>query len=196
LFFYQDADTGDFYYNTPDNSLDSRIKVVLPQKEKRKAQDKRRPPDERQSLVSRLLAWRHDAHIKDPLALVTPPSLIIDDDSIISLAKIHPQDLTGYQQITVLLDQTVEWEEEWSMEIFNVIQQFDEDVIALRKTTVAQKKNQQKRMKIAQNAMSFEESTKEIEEKARIKISRQLAEQRQSSSNVQILQTSTIVNLP
>ncbi len=193
LFFYKDAETGDLYYNTPDDSPDTRIKVQVPQKEKRKAQDKHRTPDERRSLISRLLAWRHDAHTRDPLAAITPPTFIIDDASITILAK---QNITSYGQITTVLDQTLEWEDEWSKDIFNVIRQFDQDLLTLRETTTTQKKNQQKRQKFTQDSLSFEEATKENEERARLQAVRKFALRQSSSTDVQVLQTSTINNLP
>jgi len=130
------------------------------------------------------------------LAAVTPPSFIIDDASIAILAKIHPQNLANYQQITFILDQTIEWEEEWSKRIFDVIQQFDQDLMALRQTTATQKKNQQKRMKVAQDAMSFDEATKENEERIQLQVIQQFNMRRSLSSNIQSLQTSTINNLP
>ena len=94
-FLYQDEKTGDLYYSTP-NDLSDRIMVVPPQKEKRKAQDKRRTSDERKSLISRLVAWRYDAHTMDPLSAVRPPSFIIDKAGITLLAKLHPQDISNY----------------------------------------------------------------------------------------------------
>jgi len=125
---------------------------------------------------------------------VTPPSFIIDDASIAILAKLHPQHLTNHQQITVMLDQTVEWEEEWSREIFGVIRQFDQDLLALRQTTATQKKNQQKRIKLTQDAQSFEEAMKENEERIRLQVIQQFKLRQASSPNVQILQTNTSIN--
>jgi len=191
LFFYQDAKTRDLYYNTPDDSPDTRIKVLLPQKEKRKARDKHRTPDERRSLISRLVAWRHDAHTRDPLAAVTPPTFIIDDASTVALAK---KNITRSEQVTVILDQTLEWEGEWSKQIFGVIHQFDQDLLALRETSATQNKNQQKRMKFTQDALSFDEASKENEERARLKAVQQFALLQSSSTNVRVLQTSTINN--
>ena len=153
----------------PDDPSD-RIMVVPPQREKRKAQDKRRSSDERKSLVSRLVAWRYNAHAIDPLAAVRPPSFIIDNAGITLLAKLHPQDITSYQQIRVILDQSMEWEEEWSQKIFDIIQQFEEDLITRRRTTATQKKNQQKRMKVVQDSISFEKDSKENEERIRLQV--------------------------
>ena len=178
----------------PDNPSD-KIMVVPPQKEKRKAQDKRRTSDERKSLVSRLVAWRYNAHAIDPLAAVRPHSFIIDNAGIALLAKLHPQDISNYQQIKVLLDQSMEWEEEWSKKIFNVIQQFEEDLVTLRRTTTTQKKNQQKRMKVVQDIISIEQDSKENEERIRQQVLQQYSKQQPShNDSVQILQTSTINN--
>jgi ribonuclease D len=153
----------------PDDPSD-RIMVVPPQKEKRKAQDKRRSSDERKSLVSHLVAWRYNAHAIDPLAAVRPPSFIIDNAGITLLAKPHPQDISSYQQIRVILDQSMEWEKEWSKKIFDIIQQFEEDLITRRRTTATQKKNQQKRMKVVQDSKSFEQDSKENEERIRLQV--------------------------
>ena len=77
-----------------------------------------------------------------------------------------------------------------------MIQQFDQDLMALRQTTATQKKNQQKRMKVAQDAMSFDEATKENEERIQLQVIQQFNMRRSLSSNIQSLQTSTINNLP
>ena len=195
-FLCQDTQTGDLYYGWPSDSPDNRIKVLLPLKQKHRAQDKRRAPNERKSLSSRLVAWRYDAHTKDPLAAVTPPSFILDDASIMILARFHPQNLTSHQQITIILDKTLEWEKDWSEQIFNVIQQFDQDLMALRQTTAAQTKTQQKRLKVAQDAMSFAETTKNDEERIRLQVLQKFTIQQSSSANVRTLETSTISNLP
>ncbi len=174
-----------------------RIKILPPQKEKRKAQDKHRTPDERKSLISRLVAWRHAAHANDSLAAIRPASFIIDDTGITGLAKLHSQNITDYRQITVLLGQTTQWEEEWSREIFEVIRKFDEDLTILRHTTVTQKKTQQKRAKIALDIRSFEESTKENEERIRTQVLQRFAaaQQQGTSNSAKILRDSNAVNV-
>ena len=144
--------------------------VVPPRKEKRKAQDKRRTLEERKSLVSRLVVWRYNTHAMDPLAAVRPPSFIIDNASLTILAKIHPQDISNYRQIRVILDQSAEWEQEWSKKIFDVIQNFEEDLITLCRTTATQKKTQQKRKKVVEDIISFEQDSKENEERIRLRV--------------------------
>jgi ribonuclease D len=166
----------------PDDPSD-RIMVVPPRKEKRKVQDKCRTSDERKSLFSRLVAWRYNAHAIDPLAAVRPPSFIINNAGITLLAKLHPQDISSYRQIRVILDQSMEWEEEWSKKIFNIVQQFEEDLITHRRTTATQKKNQQKRMKVVQNSISFEQESKENEERIRLQVLQRYSKQQPSSSH-------------
>ena len=192
-FLYQDEQTGELYYAMPNDPSD-RIMVVPPQKKKCKAQDKQRTSDERKSLASRLVAWRYNAHAMDPLSAVRPPSFIIDKAGITLLAKLHPQDISNYRQIRIILDQTMEWEEEWSKKIFDIIQQFDEDLINLRRTTATQKKNQQKRMKVVQDVISFEQHSKENEERIRLQVLQRYGKQT-SSNSLHILEASTVNNL-
>jgi hypothetical protein len=147
-------------------------------------------------LVSRLFAWRCRAHDADSLASVRPLSLIIDNASITILAKLHPQNITDHRQIRTLLGQTLEWEAEWSKSIFEVIQQFNNDLITLRKMVATQKKTRQKRIKITQDLMSFEQDTKENEERIRAKVLREYeAQQKKLSKPVgPVLQMSSIDN--
>lgn len=89
----------------------------------------------------------------------------------------------------------MEWEEEWSKKLFDVIQQFDEDLVNLRRSTTTQKKTQQKRMKVVQDMISFEEDSKANEERIRLQVLQRYGKQPSSSSNsIQILQTSSTVN--
>ena len=200
-FLYQDEKTGDLYYGMPNDPSD-KIMIVPPRKEKRKAPDKCCTLDERKSLVSRLVAWRYNAHVKDSLSAVRPPSFIIDKAGITLLAKLHPQDISNYQQIRIILDQTMEWEEEWLKKIFDIIQQFDKDLFNLRRSTATQKKNQQKRKKVdqeSQDIISFEQHSKESEERIRLQVLQRYASGKQLSSNasssIPILQVSTVDNL-
>jgi hypothetical protein len=110
--------------------------------------------------------------------------MIIDDADITTIAKLHSQVITDYRQITSLLEQTTEWEEEWSRKIFNVIQKFNEDLNMLRRTTVTKAKTQQKRARIELDTLSFQESTKENEERIRaLVLQRFTASQQQNTSS-------------
>lgn len=168
---YQDGQTGNLFYGAADEA--DRTQILPQQKEKRKARSKRRTTDERKSLASRLETWRYQERVDSRLAAVLPLSSILNDMSINILAKTHPENITSYQQITVLLDQTKEWEQIWSEKIFNVIRQFDQDLTTLRHSTATQKKGNQKRARLAQDRISFEEATKENEERIRQRVLQQ-----------------------
>lgn len=179
----------------PPDDPSERVLIVPSRKEKRKAQDKRRTSDERKSLASRLFSWRYNAHATDPLSAVRPPSFIIDKAGITLLAKLHPQDINNYRQIRIILDQSMEWEEEWSKKIFDIIRQFDEDLVNLRRSNATQKKTHQKRIKAVQDIISFEQDSKANEERIRQQVLQRYGKQSSSSSNgMQILQPSTTVN--
>lgn len=180
---YQEAKTGDLFYGAADEP--DRIQILPPQKEKRKAQDKRRPTDERKSLASRLVVWRSQERANSPMASVLSLSSILNDTSIDILAKTHPENITDFRQITVLLDQTKEWEVVWSQKILEVIQHFDQDMTTLRQTTATQKKGNQKRARLVQDRISFEEATKENEERIRQEVLQrfQVAQQLGTSRN-------------
>jgi len=185
----------DLYYGAVDEH--DRKKILPPQKEKRKAQEKPCTPDERKSLISQLVAWQHEAHVNDPLAAVRRASFIIDDTGITNLAKLDSEKITDYRQITSLLGQTEEWEGEWSGKIFNVIQKFNKDLATLRCTLVTQKKTQQKRAKVALDLLSFQESTKENEERIRAQVLRRFttAQQQHTSNSSNIMQCSNVINI-
>jgi hypothetical protein len=173
---YQDTQTEDLYYGAPDEP--DRVKILSPRKEKRKAREKRRTGEERKSLMSRLVVWRHQERANSSIpAAVRPSTFIIDDASITTLSKLHANNITDYRQIRILLDQTAEWEESWSKKIFAVIQQFNEDLITLRQTATTKKKNQQKRAKIDQDRISFEQESKENEERIRLQVLKQFEQQ-------------------
>jgi len=148
--------------------------ILPPRAEKRKARVEYRSTHDRESLVSRLLSWRHKAHSTDPLAAVRPPNLIIDDKDIHKLARIHPSQMTDHKEITNALDETREWETDWSKQIFTVIQQFDQELDTFRKTATTNTKNRQKRARYGENIAGFEAATKETEERIRQQVLRRV----------------------
>lgn len=115
---------------------------------KRKRQATYRPAIERQSLISRLVSWRVEAHIEDLYAVVRPPSFIIDDTSILKLARFPRNHFTDHCQVTLELNETQEWQEEWSTKIFNIIHRFDCEVSQLQEKDPVEKKTRQKRARL------------------------------------------------
>ena len=63
----------------------------------------------------------------------------------------------------------------------------------LRQTTATQKKTQQKRMKVEKDVMSFEQHSKENEERICLQVLQCYGKQ-SSSNSIQILQASTVDN--
>jgi len=120
---------------------------------------KSRIPGDRKELVARLLTWRLKASTNDPLAAVHPPSFIVDDKGILTLAKLHPAEVTHHEQVVSALKETQEWRDEWSAKIFNVIQKYDQELIRRRKVESVQVKERMKRAKMEQDLARFREES-------------------------------------
>jgi hypothetical protein len=142
-FLYQDNTTLKLFYGDVDEP--DREEILLPAKEKRRSKKKVRPGKEREILKLRLLSWRTETHKHDPLAAVRPPTFILDDKGIKILATIHPTDIRNTTQVVLALDETEEWDQEWSKEIITIIQAYDNELKDTRKTATAQQKARQKR---------------------------------------------------
>jgi hypothetical protein len=117
---------------------------------------------EHKPLTSGLLAWRAEAHSNDPLSPVQPPSFIIDNQGIKALAKLHPLNVTNPEKIVTMLDQTPEWQDLWSRQLFDVIQAYDRELSDHRKDEAARNKARQKRAKHEQDQVRFTEVSNEI----------------------------------
>jgi hypothetical protein len=128
---YQDIKTKRLYYGDID---EPDREEILPGRKKRKAGIKVRATALRQPLISRIVAWRFNTHIQDDLRSVRPPSFIIDDEGIKKLARLHPSNITSPVQVTAALDETPEWDVEWSKLIHEIIQAYDEELTTLRKS--------------------------------------------------------------
>lgn len=162
---YQDTETLDLFYGHSNDP--QRSKIIPPRKEKRKASEKTRPTKERPGLVSCLLAWRADEHKTDLLAAVRPPSFIIDDKGIKTLAAINPSTLKNPKQIVDTLHETEEWDKEWSKKILAMIKDYNNKLISERKLKISQKKAQEKRQRTERDQNMFEKETQENEARIR-----------------------------
>lgn len=162
---YQDPQTLDIFYGGADEP--DRQKIVQPPKAKRKRTPKSRPIPDRDELAAQLLVWRLNASTTDPLAAVRPISFIIDDKGILALAKLHPNDINDRRKIVTTLNETVEWDEEWSQKILNVIQKYDTNLSAKRKAIVVQTKERAKWNREQENKRMFDEESKKTEERIR-----------------------------
>ena len=128
---YQDPETSKLYYGAAEDP--DREEILPPSPKKRKAGTKVRATNQRRPLISRLLAWRASMHSKDPLASVRPASFVLDDMDIKTLARLHPSNVTHPGQVVDALDQTQEWQDHWSIPIFQVIQAYDSELADHRK---------------------------------------------------------------
>ena len=117
--------------------------------------------------MSRLMAWHACTHLSDPLGPVRPPSFIIDNQGIKTLARLHPSNVTHPEQIVTVLDQTPEWQDLWSRQIFEVIRAYDRELAEHRKDEAARNKACQKRAKHEQDQVKFAEVSNGIAERIR-----------------------------
>ncbi len=168
-FLYQDSSSLDIYYGDVDEN--DRTQVLAPPKAKRKFLKSRIPgsriPGDRKELVSRLFTWRLEASTNDLLAAVRPPSFIVDDKGILTLAKLHSTEVTHHKQVVSALKETQEWQDEWSTKIFNIIQNYDQELIQRHKVESVQVKERMKRAKMEQDLARFREESEKTA--ARIK---------------------------
>lgn len=125
--------------------------------------EKVRPVKERAALKLRLLSWRAETHKRDPLAAVRPPTFILDDIGIKNLAKVYPTEIRNPTQLVQVLDETEEWDQEWSKEIIAIIQAYDNELKGARKAAMAQQKARQKRQKIDLDHAKFQEESDRIQ---------------------------------
>ncbi len=121
--------------------------------------------NERRPLIARLLAWRASVHSNDPLTAVWPPSFIIDNGDIKVLARLHPSNVTQSEQIVTALDETDEWKDQWSRQVFEVIQAYDQELADRHKDEAARYKARQKRVKHEQDQVKFAEVSNETTER-------------------------------
>lgn len=158
------------YYGSVDDP--EREEILPPPRKKKKRGANVRGVKERKTLVTRLLAWRASAHSNDRLAPVRPPCFIIDDEDIKILSKIHPSNITRSEQVVAALGETQEWEDEWSRQIFEVIQAYDRELSDQRKDEAARSKARQKRLKLEKDQVKFAEVTNEMEDRIRQEVLR------------------------
>ena len=158
-FLYQDADTLNLYYGSK-NESDCEL-VTLPAKVKRKSAKKAQNTKDLQELIAQLFNWWYNESSNDVLAIVQPPSFIIDNKSIIKLSSIHPSELTNEAQVVFALNESQEWKNEWATKIFDVIQTYDKELYTHHRTLVAKTKANQKKAKIDQIHSEFKKDSNE-----------------------------------
>ncbi|KAF8871288.1 P-loop containing nucleoside triphosphate hydrolase protein [Infundibulicybe gibba] len=86
---------------------------------------KYRPVKERDGLEHQLKIWLYNAYMNSPHRFSQRASLILDEPSIHSLVKVDPKNIKTPSDITQILNQTTEWESNWSRPIYKVITAYD-----------------------------------------------------------------------
>ena len=94
---------------------------------KRKRQPQYRVKEDLASLFNMLLTWRNEARNGDPDSYSQSATYLVDNKGLNLLSKIHPSDIYSPQTIKDLLQETPEWADKFTQQIFNVIKQFDRD---------------------------------------------------------------------
>ena len=103
-----------------------------PTKIKIPAPFKKRVMNQRVPLQILIKSWRTEAHKTDPLRVIRRASWIIDDAKVKELSAILPTRIRIPSDIADLLGETDEWSSEWSQQIFDIIQQYDNPPAILR----------------------------------------------------------------
>lgn len=101
-----------------------------------------RPTNQCPYLEYCLIEWLQREHLADPDCAVRPPDLILSEMQCASLIRTDPKAIKMLKDITALLQESDNWDEEWSMKIFEVIKEFKVNYTRVKATgqTAKQKK--------------------------------------------------------
>ncbi|KAJ7698139.1 P-loop containing nucleoside triphosphate hydrolase protein [Mycena rosella] len=97
----------------------------------KKTRKKYRPVAQRQDIVDALHKWRTSVHAQHMVAKNFPISYILDDNSIVLLARELPTSFRIPSEITSFLQETAEWHSQYALQIISVICQHDLDAGAM-----------------------------------------------------------------
>jgi hypothetical protein len=98
------------------------------------------PTKERPFLDYRLIEWLCRVHLADPCHAIRPPELILSETQRASLVQADPKTLKTAKDITVLLQESDDWDDEWSAKLFDVITKFEADYGLVKGQAVTQQK--------------------------------------------------------
>jgi len=68
---------------------------------------------------------------------VWPPTFILDNTDIKKLSMLHPAEVTGPERVVSALDETQEWQANWSEQVYEIIRTYDQELEDLRKKEAA-----------------------------------------------------------
>jgi hypothetical protein len=98
------------------------------------------PTNQRPYLEFRLIEWLQREHLADPCRAVRPPELILSENQRASLVCADPKTLKSAKDITALLQESDEWDDEWSEKLFEVVTKFEVDYACIKGQKATQKK--------------------------------------------------------
>ena len=102
---------------------------------------KYRPPKERPALDFQLIQWLKLEHETDPLRSVRPPHFILSQMQRFNLTRVNANQIKSPSDITALLNESSDWEDEWALKLFNLFLLYKADLAILN----GQKGKKQKR---------------------------------------------------
>ncbi|KAF8995196.1 P-loop containing nucleoside triphosphate hydrolase protein [Cyathus striatus] len=107
---YEDQHTDIIYYGSPSDP--SRHIYFAPTGEKCSSPTK----------------WRYETWKKDKFCSIRPPHLILSDKALDTIMKINPPEVVNYQQVTLSIAESLDWENKYARMIFDIIHEFNEEV--------------------------------------------------------------------
>ena len=99
-----------------------------------------RPTHQHPYLEFRLIEWLRREHLADPYRAVRPSYFILSEMQRATLVQADPKTIKTARDITTLLQESDDWDEEWSAKVFEVITKFEADYGRVMGQTGAQKK--------------------------------------------------------
>lgn len=99
-----------------------------------------RPTNQRPYLDFCLIKWLQREHLADRYRAIRLPDLILSEMQHASLVWADPKTIKTASDVTALLQESDDWDEEWSAKVFEVIKEFEVDYARVTGQTVTQKK--------------------------------------------------------
>jgi hypothetical protein len=96
-----------------------------------KSNPKYRPPKERPALDFCLIQWLKHEHETDLLRSVRLPHFILSQTQHFNLTQVNPNQIKSPSDITVLLNESSDWEDEWALKLFNLFLLYKADLAAI-----------------------------------------------------------------
>ncbi|KAF9002366.1 hypothetical protein BDQ17DRAFT_1390784 [Cyathus striatus] len=163
---YEDQHTDIIYYGSPSDS--SRHIYFALTGEKRSSPSTapryRLPIVQQTSLATHLAKWQYETWKKDKFHSIHPPHLILSDKALDTIMKINPPEVVNYQQVTLSIGESLDWENKYAHMIFDIIHEFDEEVGHLHEEDQLLREEQKKQRKLNKVVSQQESNRKAFED--------------------------------